>query len=154
LGDINIPESVSTIYHDGVGGWVNESDWIKRYNMKYQDSKYIKLYGDASNVHIIAFFTTNTKDHPEGWKHIMRVAIMVKNIKEIPGRYIEIKNLARFGITDDNITGWPMIAEKYSNHKDVKLIVSYELPTTYLGEIKDYPHLLDSLVKRLTGVKL
>ena len=154
MGDIEIPEKVATIYHDVVGGWMIERDWIERFNIKYQDPKYIKFYTDAPHTHFVAFFTTGTEDHPKKWKHIMRVAAMVKYIPDIPGNYIEVRNLARFGMLDKNIKDYSDIERAYSNDEEIKLIRSYNVPTTYLGDVKNYPHLLATLSNKMKGVQI
>ena len=142
MGDITIPESSSIIYHDTVGGWMNELDWVERFNMKYQDSKYLEYFKEAVMVHFVAFFTTGTQDHPKKW---MRLAGAIRYIPGIPGKYIEVRSLARIGITDDEITGWPYIADKFFDDDQIKVIKAYEVPTIYLGDVYNYTHLLGSL---------
>ena len=145
MGDIGIPEGSSIIYHDAIGGWMNERDWVERFNMKYQDSKYIGYFKEAAMVHFVAFFTTGTQDHPKKWRHVMRLAGAIRYIPGIPGKYIEVRSLARIGITDDKITGWYSIADKFSDDDEIKVIQTYEVPTIYLGDIYNYTHLLGSL---------
>lgn len=158
MGEIDIPESVPTIYHESMGGWLSEKDWIERFNIKYSDPKYIKFYQGASDLHFVAFFTTGTEDHPRSWRHIMRVAVKVKHISEIPGTYIEVKSLARFGITDDTVKDIKYIEKNFSNDDEIKLISSYEVPTVFIGDVTNYFHMLSylrgSLSNKMKGVKL
>lgn len=154
MGDINIPEKVATIYHDVLGGWMTEREWIERFNIKYQDSKYIKFYKESPDIHFVAFFTTGTEDHPNSWRHIMMVAAMVKYIRGIPGSYIEVRHLSRYGIVNDDVKEYSHIAKLYSDDDEIKLIKLYEIPTTFLGDIKNYPHMLGSLSSKMKGVKL
>ena len=154
MGDIDIPEGASIIYHEAIGGWMNETDWAERFNMKYQDSKYLEYFKGASAVRFVAFFTTGTQDHPKKWRHVMRLAGAVRHIPGIPGKYIEVRSLARLGITNEEVTGWTYIANKFSEDDEIKLIQSYEVPTTYLGDVYNYTHLLGSLSAKIKGVIL
>ena len=124
---------------------MNEGDWVERFNLKYQDSKYIAYFRDAPIVHFVAFFTTGTQDHPKKWRHVMRVAAAIRHIPGIPGKYIEVRSLARMGITNDKITGWQHIVNKFSDDDEIKVIRAYDVPTLYLGDIYNYTHLLGSL---------
>ena len=154
MGDISISEDIPFIHQPYLSpDWYTEEEWVKNFNVKYSVynlSKMHKLFTDTIAQKFIFFFTTDLKrDNKKYGNNLMMV---VGEVKEMGGNhlgdYVELNNLYRFGFYDVN--SWEEIQQVLKDDTTIKIMTTYKVPIIWLGNLLDYPHLLDKVKEQLT----
>lgn len=152
---LTLPEKNPIIYHDTLGNkWKNEEEWMYLFNMKFQNitwKKKIREYQDSEKKYFVIFFTTRFLEGD--YKDIPHLMMAVGFTKEGLGKYIEITKIYRFGFYGE-IDSLHEVDPIIKEMDEMKILIKYSVPATYIGNVTDYQDLLKKIYNKMKDVRL
>jgi len=159
LGDIKIPAKSGRIFHDKASDkWLTENKWKAKIRDRFgfgmskiapvvtmQSGRRVpfeQFFYSLDKKSFILFFKTHFGPDPPGWDSLMSAQGYQISHPSI-GNYTIINGIVRHGQPMERINDLDDVIEELKGDDIMLLIEHNNIPTAFLGQIDDYPDLLD-----------
>ena len=156
-----MPFGTKKIFHNKVGNeWVSETDWDKLIKSKFGFGQgktstiitldnnvrvpFTQFFHSLDKQPFIVFFNTRFGPDAPGWYSLMSATGYMLEDKNI-GKYIVVNGISRYGYPINAVRDLEDVLFELEGD-DVLLLIGFnKIQTAFLGDVDDYPELLEMI---------